>query len=216
MLTAGLVMIVAIAAAIFAATTRNIVHAIFALAISLGAIALAFLILKSPFVAAMEVLIYIGGISVAMVFAVMLSSVGKSAPSEGMTRRLGAGFAAIAFFAGVAAVLIGADLDGLPVPETSAEAWSVQQIGRDLLDRFNVVFELLSVVLLLAILGAVTIASRNDGHDEASSGNAGAGLGARMPDEMRPGDSAASVNPASPASAAPSASDASRSEEARA
>lgn len=173
MLTAGLVMIVAVAGAVFASTTRNIVHAIFALAISLGAIALAFLILESPFVAAMEVLIYIGGISVAMVFAVMLSSVGQGAPVESGARRVSAGVAAIAFFAAVAAVVIGADLDGLPTPETSAEAWSVQAIGRDLLDRFNVVFELLSVVLLLAILGAVTIASRS--RDDAESPPASSG-----------------------------------------
>lgn len=154
----GLVMALTVAGATIAIFQRNIVRAIMGLALSLAGVALAFLLLGSPFVAVMEVLIYIGGITVAMAFAVMFSSVGRGDPVESGGRSIAAAAVAILFFAGVASVIIGTDFG--PKPETTVEAWSVERIGFDLLDRFNVVFEVLSVVLLLSILGAVTIAKR--------------------------------------------------------
>ena len=160
MIAAGLVMVLTIAGAIIGVGARRIVHAIFGLGISLAGVALAFGLLRSPFVAAMEVLIYIGGITVAMVFAVMLSSGGRNEPGEGTLRRALAALAALLFLVSVGLVISGTDFG--PTPETADHAWSVQQIGRDLLNRFNVVFELLSVVLLLAIVGAITIASHGD------------------------------------------------------
>ena len=160
MIAAGLVMVLTIAGAIIGVGARRIVHAIFGLGISLAGVALAFGLLRSPFVAAMEVLIYIGGITVAMVFAVMLSSGGRNEPGEGMLRRTLAAGAALLFLVSVGLVISGAEFG--PKPEAAEHMWSVQQIGRDLLNRFNVVFELLSVVLLLAIVGAITIAGRGD------------------------------------------------------
>ena len=76
-------------------------------------------------------------------------------------------------FVAVATIISGTEFG--PRPETTPEQWSVQEIGRHLLDRFNVVFELLSVVLLLAIIGAVTIARRRDEDQDPAIGD---GLGA--------------------------------------
>ena len=51
--------------------------------------------------------------------------------------------------------------DPVTTPAAASEAaWSVQTLGTNLLDRYNVAFEGLSVVLLLAIIGAITIAGR--------------------------------------------------------
>ena len=157
MISAAVLMAVTVVAAFFAATLRNVLHAIFGLAVALFGVAGVFLILGSPFVAAMEVLIYIGGISVAMVFAVMLSTV-VAAPREGGRRRIWAAVATLAFFATVAALLARADFG--PDVEQSADKWSVTEIGGDLLTHYNVVFELLSVVLLVAIVGAIAISRR--------------------------------------------------------
>ncbi len=157
MITGGLIVSLTIAGAMLAVLQGNIVRAIFGLAMALVGVALAFLALGSPFVAAMEVLIYIGGITVAMVFAVMLSSAGRKEPRAPIARRVMAAFAAALFFGGVAWVIVGTEFT-FPLEPASAEAWSVQEIGRNLVNRFNVVFELLSVVLLLAIIGAIRIA----------------------------------------------------------
>jgi NADH-quinone oxidoreductase subunit J len=164
MIAGGLVMVITLAGAILAVTVKNIVHAIFGLGVALGGLALAFLLLGSPFVAAMEVLIYIGGITIAMIFAVMLSPMGKQEPDEGGRRRVFAALVSLLFFIGMATVIVGTDFG--PAPELSPEemeaAWSVPAIGRALLDDYNVAFELLSVVLLVAIVGAITIAARRD------------------------------------------------------
>lgn len=166
MIAAGLIVAITIAGALLAVAQGNIVRAIFGFAISLVGVALAFLALGSPFVAAMEVLIYIGGITVAMVFAVMLSSAGQKEPTGSFGRHAMAVFVALMFFAGGAYVIVSTEF-GVK-PELDATAWSVQEIGRNLLDRFNVVFELLSVVLLVAIIGAITIAGRSNDQDPAA------------------------------------------------
>jgi NADH-quinone oxidoreductase subunit J len=165
----GLAMMVTIAGAMVAAGARSIVHAIFGLAIALGGIAATFAILGSPFVAAMEVLIYIGGITVAMVFAVMLSSSGQREPTQANTRRVLAGIVSAMLIVGVGSVLIRAEYPPRPdvaqvaqSVEAQWSSWSVEAIGMYLLNEFNVVFELLSVVLLVAIVGAITIAGRDD------------------------------------------------------
>lgn len=167
----GLLMAVTIAGALVAVNVRNILHAIFGLALALLGIAGLFLILGSPFVAAMEVLIYVGGISVAMVFAVMLSSVTHVEP-EGGTRRLLAALAAGTLVAGVVVAVHHAGFPVDAVGVTDPEAWSVQKIGVELLDRYNVVFETLSVILLLAIIGAITIANRDRAAAKAVTTNA--------------------------------------------
>ncbi len=164
MITGGLIVSLTIAGAMLAVLQGNIVRAIFGLAVALVGVALAFLALGSPFVAAMEVLIYIGGITVAMVFAVMLSSAGRKEPQAPVSRHLAAGLAALLFFLTIAWVITRTEF-ALPAEPPPAEAWSVQAIGRNLIDRFNVVFELLSVVLLLAIIGAIRIAKRPDDGD---------------------------------------------------
>ncbi len=169
MIASGLVMLISIAGAVVAVGVKNIVHAIFGLGVSLAGIALAFLLLGTPFLAAMQVLIYIGGISIAMVFAVMLSSMGRRESDGSIKRQALAAGVSIVFFIAMASILVGADFGepsqsaiGALSPEEFESAWSVKAIGRALLDDYNVAFELLSVVLLLSIVGAITIASRHD------------------------------------------------------
>ncbi|MCB9837991.1 MAG: NADH-quinone oxidoreductase subunit J [Phycisphaeraceae bacterium] len=156
MILTGIAMVITIAGALLAATRRNVVHAVFGLAVALLGIALCFLALRSPFVAAMQVLIYIGGITIAMIFAVMLSATAGHEQRESAARRILGALVAVAFFAALAPVLVGANL-GEPA-QTADSAWKLGLIGEQLLNRFNVVFELLSVVLLLAIIGAIAVA----------------------------------------------------------
>ncbi len=142
-----------------AVSLSNILHAVFGLAISLIGVAGIFFCLGSPFVAAMEVLVYVGGISVAMVFAVMLSySISAGKMVESKERRLIGGLTALLFLISMVVVVQGADFAGSPAP-ADAEGWSVAGIGRDLLTHYNLVFEALSLVLLLAIVGAIAIST---------------------------------------------------------
>lgn len=143
------------AGGILAVTLRNILHAIFGFALTVLGLAGLFLYLGSPFVAAMQILIYVGGISVAMVFAIMFSytlGFGRLAGDH----RLSPLVPAVAFFAAVAILV---RRGGFAVAPADRE-WSLEAIGRALLTHYNVVFEALSVVLLLAIVGAILIARK--------------------------------------------------------
>jgi len=141
--------------ALLAVSLKNILHAIFGLAVALLGVAGLFLLLGSPFVAVMEVLIYVGGISVAMIFAVMLSTVVARQQREPAGRRILAALAALVFFGGVAIVVTDSELPAEPL---AAGGGDVHRIGVALLNEYNVVFEALSVALLLAIIGAIVIA----------------------------------------------------------
>ena len=158
MITASIVMAITALGALISVIARNIVHAIFGLAVALVGIAGIFVVLDSPFIAVMEILIYVGGISIAMVFAVMMSSVGQADMPERGGRRFVSGLVAGAAFAMLVYTIMNSNI-GTTNGAQPAEA-SVKRIGIELLNRYNVVFETLSAILLLAIIGAITIARR--------------------------------------------------------
>lgn len=160
-LAVGISTAIAVAGAIMAVSLQNILHAVFGLAVSLMGVAGLFFALGSPFVAAMEVLVYVGGISVAMVFAVMLSySIAARKQTESTRARIMGAIPAVLLFFVLAAAVHGTSFTGVEVVD--AEAWSVKAIGRDLLTHYNLVFELLSVVLLVAIMGAIAISKAEE------------------------------------------------------
>jgi len=148
---------ITLAGALLAVFLRDILRAVFGLALGLLGLAGLFVYLGSPFVAAMEVLIYVGGISVAMVFAVMFSHSLELRQAKQRTKRtLVAAMTSLVFVAGIGLVLRDAHFTAAG----QGRDWSVRAIGRALLTHYNLVFEALSVVLLLAILGAIIIARR--------------------------------------------------------
>ncbi|MEZ4265775.1 MAG: NADH-quinone oxidoreductase subunit J [Myxococcota bacterium] len=165
--------------ALVAVSVRDIVHAIFGLATALLALAGLFTTLGSPFVGAMEVLIYVGGISVAMIFAVMLSPQAGKGLRETPARRFGAAVIAALFFAGTGLAL----LNDTPVAD-SPEAPGVfapAALGHALLGDWLIAFEVLSLVLLLAIIGAVLIAVREaPARDPAAPQNSQAATGEKV------------------------------------
>ncbi len=143
-----------------AAFSRQVLYAIIGLGVSLLGLAGLFLNLGSAFVAAMQVLIYIGGITVAIVFAMMLSIAMSIRPPNPDARKLGFAIAcAVIFFGAVAYLIRGASFQQVARPP-SEDAWSVGALGHALLTHYNLVFETLSLVLLLAIIGAISIAHK--------------------------------------------------------
>ena len=154
-----------LAGGLAAAWARHILYAIIGLGVSLFGVAGLFLLLGSPFVAAMQLLIYIGGITVAIVFAMMLSIAMTVAPEpRNRLKALFAGVCAVAFGAAVLPLLRAAPFEARAAAAPH-ETWPVAGIGHALLTHYNLVFETLSVVLLLAIIGAILIA--RSGRDPA-------------------------------------------------
>ena len=139
------------------AFSRNILYSAFALLGTLGGVAGLYLFLGADFVGIAQILIYIGGILVLLLFAVLLTNrigaVNISNVSAGAG--VGAIVAAVLF-----AVLLAIAIE-TPWPLTEAVAApTTARLGDAFLREYLVLFELASVILLMVLVGAMVIARR--------------------------------------------------------
>jgi NADH:ubiquinone oxidoreductase subunit 6 (subunit J) len=149
--------VVTLAGALAAALSRHMVRSVCGLALSSVGLAGLYYFLASPFLALMHILIYVGAVCVVIMFALMLS--------EPLEKRLSRRYEVIVATVGllVAGLFSGAFIilivrtAWMPLSGQS-NSWTVQDLGRALLTRYGFAFELISVVLLLAILGALVVA----------------------------------------------------------
>lgn len=147
-----------IGGALIAVGTSRLIRAVCGLMISCIGLAGLYYFLHSPFLALMEILIYVGAVCVTIVFAVMLAEPDEPANGVGAGKLWG-----VLAFIVAALVAIGIGRVSLTVPWPSPPVerlsdGSVAAIGRALLTTYCLAFELISLVLLVAILGALAIA----------------------------------------------------------
>jgi NADH-quinone oxidoreductase subunit J len=148
-----------IGGALIAALTARIIRSVCGLAISCIGLAGLYYFLHSPFLALMEILIYVGAVCVTIIFAVMLAEPEEPAREEkAASTILWGGFAFLvcaAIFWGL--WQLGAHHDW-SAPATRVGDGSVAAIGKSLLTTYSLAFELISLALLIAIIGALAIA----------------------------------------------------------
>jgi NADH-quinone oxidoreductase subunit J len=142
---------------IIATNSVRLPRAVSGLAMCLIGVAGLYYFLNSPFLAAMEMLIYVGAVCVTIVFAIMLADPGAEKRSGRQTALSGV----LSF--GVAGILVWglvllATSTMWPAVPVKVNDGSVTAIGHALLTTYSMVFELISVVLLLAIIGALVLA----------------------------------------------------------
>ncbi|TCO30097.1 NADH-quinone oxidoreductase subunit J [Kribbella steppae] len=149
---------VALIASVIVVTSRRIVHAALWLVVALGAVAGCFGVLHAEFVALVQILVYVGAIVVLVLFALMLTKAPTNPLPTVTTGR--SPFAAAV--AGVLALILGAGVvlafgneKIKPVPDGSAEA-----IGTAIFKTWVLPFEVLSVLLLAALIGAIALSQR--------------------------------------------------------
>ncbi len=135
---------------------RNIVYNVLGLILALSGVGGLFLMLGSLFVALMQLLIYVGAVCIAIVFAIMLSRpLHLELPGRQLPKVAMAASAAVVFLVGAVTVILRTKWQ--PAIERSGD-WSVEAIGHMLLTRYELVFEIISLVLLVAIIGAIITA----------------------------------------------------------
>lgn len=165
-------------------TTPRIVHAALYLALCFTGVAGIFLLLGADFLAATQVLIYVGAVTTLIIFAIMLSSPpevrgegggagrdsaeetarggrsgsGRAEPERGWVGVLAA-LAALGFVAAMGAVYRGAGLAAQAAPLGSTTA----PLGRQIFTTYAIPFEVASVVLLAALVGAIYLSVRVPG-----------------------------------------------------
>ena len=132
--------------------SKNLFHSVLWLALALVATAGVFLSLDAEFLAAVQVLLYAGGVITVVVFAIVVTERLVGERLAHTSRRLATGAAvSAALLALLLRALSRADID-LPRPPLTGDL--TRQIGMSLLTRFALPFELLAVLLLVGLLAA--------------------------------------------------------------
>jgi NADH-quinone oxidoreductase subunit J len=152
--------------ALLVVTTKNTVHAVLYLVLNFLAIAALYVLLTAQFLAAIQVLVYAGGIVVLYLFVVMLVNL-KRQPEDHSSpqRRPWLGFAlSAAVLAQLGAILVwgsyGMPVDLHTMQNTDLAVNNVESIGRLLYTDYLIPFEVASMLLLVAMVGAIILAKR--------------------------------------------------------
>jgi NADH-quinone oxidoreductase subunit J len=148
--------VVLVASALAVVLTKNLFHAVLWLALALTGTAGVFLLLEAEFLAAVQLLLYAGGIVTIVVFAIVVTERLVGERISQTSRRI-AGGAIVA--AGLLAMLVGA-LARQPLATTRPPIPGdlTRTVGETVLTRFVLPFELLAVLMLAALMGAIYFA----------------------------------------------------------
>jgi NADH-quinone oxidoreductase subunit J len=140
--------------------SKDIVHSALFLIIALLMTAGVFVLLSSEFLALVQILIYSGGITILVVFALMITQLRQVPQVLDGPQKPFAAVAALAL-AGVLGVMV-YRTDWLGASTERVTPISTEQLGRALFRDFAVPFEIASFVLLVALIGAVVLARTDD------------------------------------------------------
>jgi NADH-quinone oxidoreductase subunit J len=145
--------------ALIAVLSTRLVRCISGLAVCFTGVAGAYYFLLSPFLAMMQMLIYVGAVSILIAFAIMMASPEhgetKSPKGSALAGPLGVAVGGLMF---AALSLLGLKTDWKVFPRQGSG--DMEAMGKALLTSHSMVFELVSLVLLIAIIGALVVARR--------------------------------------------------------
>ena len=149
-------MAVTLIGGIIACCAERLVRAIAGLIVCFVGVAALYYFLNSPFVAMMQMLIYVGAVCITIAFAIMLAApeesrkVGPAGPLSGPLGFITAGLVTL----GLIVMAMRTTFTTLPKVNNG----TVKEMGIQFLTSYSMVFELISIVLLIAIIGALVIA----------------------------------------------------------
>ena len=151
----ALLSVVAVGSAVLAMTCRQLVHSALWLVVTLGAVAGCFVLMTAEFVAWVQVLVYVGSVVVLVIFALMLTRQGAGTTAEVTGNRWTAAVLGLVATVGLGATMIagfgGQRIEGRRIGTAAS-------IGEALFTDWVLPFEILSGVLLAALVGAIVIA----------------------------------------------------------
>jgi NADH-quinone oxidoreductase subunit J len=151
----------AVVSAILVITRKNAVHSALSLIVTLLSLAGLYLTLYAPFVAGVQIVLYAGGIMVLFLFVIMLVNLDKAAKEEQFNHQWHIGILASLV---LGAMFLYVYMKGKAIFPANAvnlnEATNTQQIGLALFSQYLLPFEVASLLLLVAIVGAVVMAKK--------------------------------------------------------
>ena len=160
--------IIGIASALLFVTRKSPVAAALWLVNTMFSLAALYVMLDAPFIGAMQVLVYAGAIMVVFLFVIMLLNLGtpsELADARGLWWKLAAGGVGLALLAQVFTLTRAHVPDSLALPENTlaeqvARTGAIAPIAEPLFHQYLLAFEVTSILLLAAVVGAVVLGKR--------------------------------------------------------
>ena len=144
-------------------TNRNIFHGALFLVLSLSGVVGYYVLLNAGFLAAVQLLIYIGAIAILILFAIMLSrGIMAQRQSQRNEQWWMAALVTLLIFVVLAVVLWQVQWPVADATALGAPSTSLNQLGQDLMGPYMIPFEVASVLLLVALVGAVVLARETE------------------------------------------------------
>ncbi len=153
-----------VGAGLLVVTMRNIIHSAVAMMVCFGSLAGMYALLGAPIVAAAQVLIYLGAISVLILFAIMLTQAGDATLPAPYHRQMPV---AIVVALGITGLVLWAVIQTDWAAAAEVAGATVDAIATALFTVYALPFEIISLLLLVAIIGAIYLARRPEEDERA-------------------------------------------------
>ena len=152
--------IITLGAALAVVTSKNLFHSALFMVLSFVGVAGLYVLLEAGFLAAVQVLIYVGAISILIIFAIMLT---RRLMARDLVQRNAqwgiSALVALLLFAVLGFVLLRVNW---PVVEAAVPDESISILGQKLMSTYALPFEVASVLLLVALVGSIIIARERE------------------------------------------------------
>lgn len=152
----GLYLALIVGGGLAAVTLRNLVRAFVGLLASLFGVAGMYFLMNAPFVALMQVLIYVCAVCILIFLAVMIteeSRRGRNMPPKPLNRRISAVLGGVIMASLLTGMVLKHPLESLSTPKSVTLA----QLGTDILGAYGLAFELISVALFVGMVGSIIL-----------------------------------------------------------
>jgi NADH-quinone oxidoreductase subunit J len=167
---------IAVGSALYVAATKNLVRSVFMFFVTLMAVAGLFVLCMADFVAITQVVIYVGGILVLIIFAFMLSGRETLANLQQQSKfisisKVPAFLLAGLFFIVLLNIILKGNVNGLVWTEKAvltnnvitAKDTTIDNIGVNLMSNYLLPFEAISILLMMALVGAAHLSRKERG-----------------------------------------------------
>lgn len=140
-------------------TSRNIVHSAFSLMFTLFGVAGIYVLLGADFLSVVQLLVYVGGILILMIFGVMMTNEITNVEIKTGTTQMVPAIIGVGLFAGaLTSMMLRTGWNSQPSENMDTTTYA---IGRLLLTEYVLIFELLGMLLLIALIGAASVARKD-------------------------------------------------------
>ena len=151
--------VIIIVSAAFVVTTKNVIHSAFFLLLTFFGVAGIYVLLAADFLAIVQIMVYVGGILILLIFGVMLTNKITNVEIRTGTVHLLPASIGVAIFSGaLIAIMIWTNWKSEPGP---VPLTTTKSLGNLLITNYVLIFELLGILLLIALIGAASIARRD-------------------------------------------------------